>query len=411
VTRFAVVCILCRRLFTGATLAYLIASGWLGGSHAARPVFYVLTAGWFAVLCWRQTGIRGQQHSWALRSVELVGFNIALTLFLAEFSLRTFAVLTGNSILAGRPLDAYRLAPGRDYGAGLHGNSLGYPGAEFRRAKRPGIFRIAALGDSFAVGAAVPFADNYLTLLETIQPGIEVYNFGVSGAGPREYHAILRTQALNFQPDLVLVSLFVGNDITESLPTPRGLDPQRHCLYQLLDRGLRLLKERWRRGPAEQGSVSDRLTAGTLAPETFREVEARRLAVCFDPVPPAMEKKWQRALGHLDGLVSDCRRRQVPVACVLIPDEFQVHTEVLTDALAAAHRDRAALDLDKPQRRLLAFFAERGVPCLDLLPAFQRVPNTYQPRDTHWNAGGNRLAADRIGSWLSTGRFCDSPRP
>jgi hypothetical protein len=40
------------------------------------------------------------------------------------------------------------------------------------------------------------------------------------------------------------------------------------------------------------------------------------------------------------------------------------------------------------------------VPCLDLQPAFAATPDTYAPRDTHWNARGNRLAAEHIAAWL-----------
>ena len=94
--------------------------------------------------------------------------------------------LGGGSLLVSSTLDAHRLTPGRDYGDGLRGNSLGYPGREFRCAKGQGVCRIAALGDSFALGPAVPFTDNYLTQLEKTLPGVEVYNFGVSGAGPGE---------------------------------------------------------------------------------------------------------------------------------------------------------------------------------------------------------------------------------
>src|SRR5262249_42589786 len=155
----------------------------------------------------------------------------------------------GTSPVTAATLDAHRLLPGHDYGAGLRGNALGYPGPDFRREKRPGVFRIAALGDSFAVGPAVPFSENYLTLLETALPGVEVYNFGVSGAGPREYQEILQRDVWPYQPDLVLLSVFVGNDVTENLPAPRYLDPRQHSLYLLVTRGWRLARESWRRGP------------------------------------------------------------------------------------------------------------------------------------------------------------------
>ena len=87
--------------------------------------------------------------------------------------------------------------------------------------------------------------DNYLTLLEKRLAGVEVYNFGVASAGPREYLSILRRDVWTYQPDLVLASVFVGNDITETLATPRHLDPQQHALYLLCHRSWRLV---WGRG-------------------------------------------------------------------------------------------------------------------------------------------------------------------
>jgi hypothetical protein len=399
--RFIPCLILCRRLFIGTIAAYLLASLSLGGTRAARPVFYVMTLAWLIFLSrWGGNATRCSRRAGSLRCVELFAFNTALTLVLAEFSLRAFALYSGNSFLVSQTLDTYRLTPGHDYGGGLHGNTLGFPGGEFQQAKRPGIYRIAALGDSFAIGPAVPFADNYLTLLEAAQPDVEVYNFGVSGAGPREYDAILRQYALAFQPDLVLVSIFVGNDITESLATPRCLDPRRDSLYLLASRGLRLWTERQRKENEGTLSITDRYSEGTLSSTTFREIEARRLVVCMDPAPPGLERKWLRALRYLDRMVKLCRQQRVPIACVLIPDEFQVNADVRAMAAAKAQANARSLDLEKPQRRLLAFFAERAVPCLDLLPSFKVVPQTYAPRNTHWNARGNRLAAEQISQWL-----------
>jgi hypothetical protein len=49
---------------------------------------------------------------------------------------------------------------------------------------------------------------------------------------------------------------------------------------------------------------------------------------------------------------------------------------------------------------LRAFFAERDVPCLDLLPTFAGVSDAYAVHDTHWNVRGNSLAAGRIREWI-----------
>jgi hypothetical protein len=402
-TRLSAAFVLSRRLAVGVVFAFAFSSLTLGGTPPARWVFYA------AVVLWSGVSVAATFKGLAstvtcgtvLRRVELVAVNMALTLVLAEASLRLVAFAGGKSPVLSDALESYLLTPDKDYGHGLRGNRLGFPGADFVREKRPGVLRIAALGDSFAVGPAVPLARNYLTLLAAAQPNTEVYNFGVSGTGPREYQMVLQQHVWNFEPDLVLVSVFVGNDITEWLATPRDLDPRQSALYLLATRGWRLWRERTRVADAQAMSEPDRLAGHGLSPQAFLEVEARRLAICLKAPPSNLEKKWQRALGCLERIIRDCWQRRTPIAFVLIPDEFQVNPQVLSDALTVPGRHADEVDLSLPQRRLREFFAGRRVPCLDLLPAFQNQPNMYAPRDTHWNERGNALAARCIGAWLT----------
>lgn len=399
----ALIC-LARRLFCGWVAVYVGTSLCLGGTGFARPVCWCLCGAMVVLLGGWQLHRRIRRGP----IIEIVAFNIALTLVLGELALRGFAVRVGVSPLIRESLESYRLQPGRDYGLGLHGNRLGYPGRDFDTARRSGIRRIAALGDSFAVGPAVPYGDNYLSLLETALPRTEVYNFGVSGTGPREYLTILRQDVWAYHPDFVLVSVFVGNDITEWLATPRDLDPRQSSLYLLARRGGRLVRDRARRTtPAAAGG--DRRLDGALSEATFREVEGRRLAVCLNPPSPSLEKKWTRALGSLEEIRMACAERHVPLAVVLIPDEFQVNPVVRAEALAAAGFDARQLDWMCPQRRLQTFFDERQVPCLDLLPRFAAESDTYAPRDTHWNRRGNHLAATVIAEWLGEMRIAEQP--
>lgn len=394
---------LLRRLVVGATLCYVLVVLTLGGTRPAVPTFRTLALLWTVGLA--LGSFRNRPHPTPAGWVRRLGFlepavsSCALALLLGEATLRVYAAWSGPSLLLGASLDEHRLAPGRDYGGGLQGNRLGYPGPDVAPGAAPGKVRVVALGDSFAVGPAVPFAENYLTLLGQALPGIEVCNFGVSGAGPREYRVVLERDGWAVRPGLVLVSVFVGNDITESLPSPRWLDPRGHALYLLATRGWQLVCEHRRQDPSPPTA---RLAAPPLSVEAFRAVEARRLAVCLTPPGPAMERKWERALGHLDALVSACRQRGVPVAFVLIPDEFQVNDTVRMQALRDAGVRSDAVDLDLPQRRLRTFCSDREVPCLDLREVFASVPGTYAPRDTHWNVRGNRLAARHLAGWLPT---------
>jgi hypothetical protein len=63
-----------------------------------------------------------------------------------------------------------------------------------------------------------------------------------------------------------------------------------------------------------------------------------------------------------------------------------------------------ALDRQAPNRRLREFFAARRVPCLDLFDALTSAAGAgavYAPRDMHWNARGNAVAAKEIVAWLA----------
>jgi len=97
-------------------------------------------------------------------------------------------------------------------------NSRGHRDDEVDIPKPPGIFRILMIGDSFTVGANVEQAEAYPQQLEQILngpdgPKIEVVNSGVGGWGPFQYTEYLKNYGAQFEPDLVVVGLFVGNDI------------------------------------------------------------------------------------------------------------------------------------------------------------------------------------------------------
>ena len=80
----------------------------------------------------------------------------------------------------------WRLEP-MEHGA----NEYGYRGPARAPEKPEGVFRIAALGDSFVYGQGVPANDAVSAQLERKLsdqlPGVEVLNFGVPGYNMEEY--------------------------------------------------------------------------------------------------------------------------------------------------------------------------------------------------------------------------------
>jgi hypothetical protein len=404
-----------RWLLSGMVIVYAATVLTVGGAAWARYVFRALAVGWVVMLTIlsqaRPLGDRAWVMRRCLKVVDVVAANVALFLVLGELSLRAYAAWSGHSLLISSGMEAFRLAPNRNYGDLLSTNRHGYPSREFEPAKRPGVFRIAALGDSFAVGV-VRQDYNYLTLLETLRPNTEVYNFGVAGIGPQEYYEILQAEIWPYTPDLVLVSFFVGNDVRESMQLNvkllgakrRRMHPEGFGLYVFAQRAWRLTAE-WfshRESPPTGDRVTQPYTLLSMSRATHLQIEARRLDVCRPSRAQSLEKHWGHSLTYLDKIIDACRRRQVPVAVVLIPDEFQVNPVLLEEVLQTSQVPREDVDLDLPQRRLRAFLAEKEVPYLDLKPVFAGVADTYRPRDTHWNERGNRLAAEQIAAWLGS---------
>jgi lysophospholipase L1-like esterase len=105
------------------------------------------------------------------------------------------------------------------------GNRLGYRDRDHPQAKPPGTVRIAVLGDSIAAGHRIPRTEEaFPALLETLlrqagQP-VEVLNFGVTGYNTAQEVETLRSRALAFAPDLVLLA-YCHND--RRPPDPRIL--------------------------------------------------------------------------------------------------------------------------------------------------------------------------------------------
>lgn len=97
-------------------------------------------------------------------------------------------------------------------------NSMGYRDYEHSRAKLPGLYRIAVLGDSVAKGFGTDaheatFPSVLESRLRAAGVRCEVMNFGVEGYNTQQEVETLRDRGLAYAPDLVVLA-YVLNDRT-----------------------------------------------------------------------------------------------------------------------------------------------------------------------------------------------------
>ena len=423
-----------RLLLHAAALAAIAATiaAWLHGPEGVTSFFWVVLAAGSviaAVLLGPGTA-RSEGLRRALRLVDRIALALVVTLASGELFLRVAARLWPSALLA--PTDAraaervraYRLPPGSMH-LGQRVNAQGFLDDPFVLERTPKTRRIVALGDSFAIGV-VDASKNFLTLLDQqldAHEPTEVDNFGVSSTSPRDYLHLWRTEARAYDPDLVLVCFFVGNDV-DTVRAAGPLHADSLLLFSFVRRILAVKRELAAGANAKEtaaASSSVPLSAagepgpgtaagesgsgpasspevGRFTAETYRDLERGRLEVCRRQPTAHVAKEWDDTLALLAEMARDLGPK---LRLVILPDQFQVD-----DALFAeiAPKDGDRFDRELPQRRLLAFGAEHHVPVLDLLPALRAAEHdgpTYALRDTHWNERGNAVAAGELTRWLS----------
>ena len=348
----------------------------------------------------------------ARRVLDVVCMNAVLALVVAEIGLRITALFWATPILVtdASPSrirrDAERQPPG-ELRFSFPVNEGGHYDTDFKARSESSGPIVASIGDSFSYGT-VPHPYHFTTVWEREHPGVEVYNMGYPGTGPSDYLYLLDQEALSLNPDLLVIQLFVGNDVTAGpgvVDPPRVYDADRYLAavvwhrIQLLRRARMVARSavavqatRTREGLLSQYPWLDDpfLEKPNLSRENFMTLESRNSwAIGLDH-----RGVYERLFQELEAL--ERAAGDVPLAFVLIPDEFQVEDDLWEEVL---QRTDEPLERDRPQRQIVPWLEARGLPVLDLLPIMRAVEpledgrrHVYHLQDTHFNARGNEVA-------------------
>jgi hypothetical protein len=214
---------------------------------------------------------------------------------------------------------------------------------DFDLAKRPGVYRIAVVGDSLTYGQGIPEADRFSNLLEKhlnhLNKGpYEVLNFGLPGAETRDELGVLANAVLPARPDFILLQWYSndvqGPDDRRHAPSPRTFVPEslraNSAMFYLVHRLLNSLQE----------------CLGFL-----ESTEKYRIARFSDPTSPSSLE----ATGEMLALIQVCKKFDIPLGLVLFSTSY--HTpDSQQDFLL---------------ERTLKQCQEQKLRCLDTRPVFQ----------------------------------------
>jgi hypothetical protein len=372
-----------------------------------------------------------------------------LALLVAEVALRIAGVSHPN-FYGPDPERGWALRPGAEGRWRKEGDALvrinrdGLRDDDHPVPKPAGELRIAVLGDSCAEALQVPADKTFWALLEKelarcpVVGGrsIEALNFGVSGYGTAQELLTLRHQVWKYEPDLVLLAFYAGNDVRNNW-RPLELDPARPYLVPQPDGSLTLDASfrdtegyRLRQTAAARlvyrafdhsrllqlGKQAKSAVDGWIGAWRASQVETRpagpELGLDDAVYAPPADPEWNGAWGTTEAILRAARdeaaARRTPFAAVSLTTGMQVHPD---PAVRRGFMERLGIDtLFYPDERLAAFGKREGIPVLPLAPALQKVAEREKvflhgfantaPGEGHWNERGHAAAAREMAGWV-----------
>jgi len=102
-------------------------------------------------------------------------------------------------------------------------NNKGFPSIyDFvEEEKTPGVKRVMIIGDSYVDGWGAYSKDASFAGSLDLHEDLKVFNFGVGGTDPVQYRLVLENYIELIDPDLVIVAIYLGNDILPYERKPR----------------------------------------------------------------------------------------------------------------------------------------------------------------------------------------------
>lgn len=315
---------------------------------------------------------------------------------------------------------------------------------DWKVAKPDGTYRIAILGDSFVESSNVAYDDGLPERIGAALSAcpalagrtIETMNFGVSGYGTAQEVLLLRSKALPYSPDLVVLAVYLGNDVANNARSLTRDFAETRPYFVIHDDELRL-DDSFLRSDAfaarqRQSILADVVNRSRVL-QILKQVQAqkpiRRRAdtrldtryVAARDQPPAPEypeiykepvdPRWRNAWDVTGRLIARARDLSLGAgadfAAVIVPQAIEVFPD-------SARRKTAASTLGVPglngaERRLSAIAASHGMAIFSPLDRLRDYSESHAMHlygfppllgDGHLNALGNAVAGKAIAAYL-----------
>ena len=334
-----------------------------------------------------------------------------------EGVLRAYGAFEGSttfqSLFMDDPNVGIRLRPGArirystvEFSTEIAINQQGVRDDEPIGPKPPNERRIVVLGDSLVFSVQVSAAETFCEKLErdlNARGGPvkwRVINAGVQGYGPVDDWFFFDRVAAAFQPDIVLIAAFVGNDAIEAADGGPSIDagrplrtaePAARQIRRIVRSSvvLQLVRVRY-------DQLKARFTTGT--PE-------RPLASYLTDPPPIVQRGLEVSREAFGKIADRARGLGARTAIVLVPARFQTDDTDYGYLKAAVEQAGGVLDRQSSSRRFHEALTPLGLPILDLQPILFAQPDRsglFFQRTVHLTPRGHDVVSGALMEFLQS---------
>ena len=290
-------------------------------------------------------------------------------------------------------------------------NSLGLMDVEYRE-KKENDFRILVLGDSFVWGGyGTTLNQTFVKIVErklndlSSKTNYQVINGGIPGYGTDQQLLLLTEKAYRLDPDLVILSFFVGNDFLNNLETNEltvidGVTvsniPGEKFIEKL--RAFLLLNLHSYR-IVEKGAINmfgdfiQKHISGIFQQEDYQA------GLFLNPISKEMKIQYSLTGAILDKMKTYLESSDIRFALLLIPLKYQVDDGLKEAFVRNSYGIDEDFDFEIPQKEIIGWGFQNEVVVIDLLPQLKSLNNDndfYWKLNPHFNVEGNEVVGDIV---------------
>jgi hypothetical protein len=311
----------------------------------------------------------------------------------------------------------YRMADGVAGTRGGFNTSL-TPGEALPSGKR-----LLFVGDSFTYGtypAARVFPERVADRLTGSGVPAIALSRGLPAAGPSNYLRVAEFFTEQLDPDVVVVTVYLGNDIEQSHPRQEtrlflgavatvnqphrfGLNREDYYVYLAARKARAVLLYRLAEKPAPLSPLVEEQgrTSAPFSPDQLFRAYRREIRNFESPSSRFIQEALGGLVARLIGLRGIVGDRTLLI--VLAPSRVQVDAQFREELMRHWNLDPHDYCVTCIGDSVREDLSASDISVLDLTSSFMQVQKEhelYNQMDTHWNLAGNELSANLITDWV-----------